>query len=277
MVWLFSSAIGIEEAAVSYFSLTLKGMQETFRIHITGAVQGIGFRPFVYRIAKSLDLSGWVLNSPQGVFIEAEGEHNKLVQFIHRLKEEKPTLAFIHSLEFSVHDAIGYADFEIRKSEIDGEKTAFILPDIATCKDCLQELFDPDNRRYHYPFINCTHCGPRFSIINALPYDRPHTSMKDFVMCTACQHEYDDPGNRRFHAQPNACPECGPQLEFWNDQGEILAEKGNALKAAADLLRQGKIIALKGIGGFQLLADASSEQAVQLCTKESIDMKSHLR
>ncbi len=186
------------------------------RIALRGAVQGVGFRPFVHRLATELDLTGWVNNSPQGVFIEVESPRPALEDFLRRLETEKPPRSFIQSLEATWLDAVGYKHFEIRASETGGDKTALVLPDIATCPDCLREIFDPANRRFRYPFTNCTNCGPRFSIIEALPYDRANTSMKQFAMCPACQAEYDDPQDRRFHAQPNACPVCGPHLEFWN-------------------------------------------------------------
>ncbi len=232
-------------------------------IHLCGAVQGVGFRPFVYRLARELDLCGWVMNSAQGVFIEVEGPAERLEAFLSRLQQEKPPRAAIHSMEYLRRDVCGYRDFEIRQSEKAGEKTAVILPDIATCEDCLRELFDPADRRYLYPFTNCTNCGPRFSIMEALPYDRPNTAMKRFQMCPACQQEYDDPASRRFHAQPNACPACGPHLELWDLRGMALAEHYPALLAAAQCIREGRIVALKGIGGFQLLVDARNAAAVQ--------------
>ena len=157
----------------------------------------------------------------------------------------------------------GYAGFEIRESIDTGAKTAFVLPDIATCADCLREIFDPSDRRHLYAFTNCTHCGPRFSIIESLPYDRANTSMKGFKMCVKCKAEYHSPRNRRFHAQPNCCPNCGPQLALWNDVGEVLAERHDAVLGAAAALRAGRIIALKGIGGFQLIVDARNEAAVR--------------
>ena len=161
-------------------------------------------------------MKGWVNNSPQGVFIEVEGARPKLEKFLLRLETGKPARSFIQSLEAIWLDAAGHKIFEIRKSENSGDKTALVLPDIATCPDCLREIFDPKNRRYAYPFTNCTNCGPRFSIIESLPYDRANTSMKKFAMCPECQAEYDDPRDRRFHAQPNACPACGPHLELWD-------------------------------------------------------------
>ncbi len=236
---------------------------ERAKIAVRGAVQGVGFRPFVYRLATELHLNGWVLNSAQGVFIEAEGWRNKLDQFLLRLEKEKPPRAFIQSLECSWLDPVGHHGFEIRRSNDAGEKTALILPDAATCADCLCEIFDPRDRRYLYPFTNCIHCGPRFSIIEALPYDRPNTSMKKFVMCRECDNEYHDPLDRRFHAQPNACPNCGPQLAFWDAAGNVSARQHDALLRTAEIVREGKIVALKGIGGFQLIVDARNEIAVR--------------
>jgi hydrogenase maturation protein HypF len=232
------------------------------KITVHGAVQGVGFRPFVYRLATQLRLDGWVLNSSQGVFIEVEGPLDLLQEFLARLEQEKPPLAIIQSLESSFLDIVGYQGFEIQYSDETGPKTALILPDIAICADCLRELFDPSNRRYRYPFINCTNCGPRFSIIEELPYDRSNTSMRRFKQCPACAAEYHDPLNRRFHAQPNACSVCGPHLELWGPNADVLAYEDAALLNAVELIRQGKIVALKGIGGFQLICVAEQEEAV---------------
>jgi hydrogenase maturation protein HypF len=236
------------------------------RIHIAirGAVQGVGFRPFVYRLATELLLTGWVSNSPQGVFIEAEGEKGVLDAFLLRIDKEKPPRSFIQSLEFSFLDPKGYIRFEIRESDHTGAPSALVLPDIATCSECLSEILDPVNRRYRYPFTNCTNCGPRYSIIESLPYDRPNTTMKNFIMCPECCEEYRNPSDRRFHAQPNACPTCGPQVELWNPDGEILATRDDALIGVTGALRSGKIVAVKGIGGFHLMVDARNEEAVVL-------------
>jgi len=197
------------------------------RVHIVirGAVQGVGFRPFIYKLAKEMDLKGFVLNSSLGVFIEAESDRNILQNFILRIEKEKPPLSLINSLEATFLDPLNYNEFEIRESKNEEETSALILPDISTCPDCLDELFDPENRRYLYPFINCTNCGPRFSIIESLPYDRPNTSMKEFAMCDKCREEYENPMDRRFHAQPIACPNCGPQIELWNEKGELISRK----------------------------------------------------
>ena len=236
-------------------------------------MQGVGFRPFVFRLAEELKLAGWVNNSPQGVFIEVEGPRATLENFLLRLETEKPPRSFIQSLESSWLDAVGFKKFEIRESETGGGKTALVMPDIATCPDCLREIFDPKNRRHRYPFTNCTNCGPRFSIIESLPYDRANTSMKQFAMCPQCQAEYDDPRNRRFHAQPNACPVCGPRLELLEcgvgsplskrEHVRALQASDDALLAAAKAIRAGKIVAVKGIGGFHLMVDARNEAAVK--------------
>ena len=234
------------------------------KLALRGAVQGVGFRPFVHRLATEMAVTGWVNNSPQGVFVEAESSRPTLENFLRRLETEKPSRSFIQSLETIWLDAVGFKQFEIRASENRGGKTALVLPDLATCPDCLREISDPKNRRFRYPFTNCTNCGPRFSIIEALPYDRANTSMKKFAMCPACQAEYDDPRNRRFHAQPNACPACGPRLEFWTATGEAILGGDKALRAAVNAIRRGKIVTVKGIGGFHLLADARNEKTIQL-------------
>ncbi len=250
------------------------------KLALRGAVQGVGFRPFVHRLATELSLTGWVNNSPQGVFIEVESPRPALEQFLRRLETDKPPRSFIQSMETAWLDAVGFDKFEIRASETSGDKSTLVLPDLATCPDCWREIFDPQNRRFRYPFTNCTNCGPRFSLIESLPYDRANTSMKKFAMCPACQAEYDDPRDRRFHAQPNACPVCGPRLEFWEarrtgvasvsnlktngDRRDACPTQHNALLAAAEAIRAGQIVAVKGVGGFHLLADARDEKAVQL-------------
>jgi hydrogenase maturation protein HypF len=237
-------------------------MKERLLIAIRGAVQGVGFRPFVYRLATELHLAGWVSNSPQGVCVEAEGEKETLNSFLLRIEKEKPPRSFIQSLEFSFLDPQGYSRFEIRESDQSGEPSALVLPDIATCPECLSEIFDPGNRRYRYPFTNCTNCGPRFSIIESLPYDRPNTTMNNFPMCPDCREEYENPLDRRFHAQPNACPKCGPQLALWSPDGRIVAKHYDALLQVVEALGEGMIVAVKGIGGFHLMVDARNEEAV---------------
>ena len=236
--------------------------QSRLRLTIRGVVQGVGFRPFIYRLATEGGLRGWVNNSSQGVFVEVEGSEPQLRKFLLRIEAEKPPRAFIRSLEATFLDEAGYQTFEIRPSDDAGAKTALVLPDVATCLDCLADVTDPTNRRYLYPFTNCTNCGPRFSIIEALPYDRPNTTMKRFPMCAACRAEYENPLDRRFHAQPTACPACGPHLEWWTAQGDALASDHIALIAAAEAIRGGGIVAIKGLGGFQLLVDARNAAAV---------------
>jgi hydrogenase maturation protein HypF len=249
------------------------------KIALHGAVQGVGFRPFVYRLATEMALGGWVNNSPQGVFLEAESPRPILEEFLRRLQTEKPPHSFIQSLETTWLDAAGFDTFEIRASEAAGEKCALVLPDIGTCPECLAEIQNPKNRRYQYPFTNCTHCGPRFSIIEALPYDRANTTMEGFKMCAACRREYENPRDRRFHAQPNACPACGPHLEYWDagappdpnwpvpDPHRAKRKKARSaqreLLTAADAIRAGKIVAVKGIGGFHLMVDARNDAAVR--------------
>lgn len=234
------------------------------RLHLAvrGAVQGVGFRPFAFRLAADLGLDGWVNNSPHGAAVEVEGPPPHLKRFLVRLQAELPPPGQIHGLEAAFLEAVGHRGFEIRPSRSQGAPTALVLPDIATCPACLEELFDPADRRCGYPFINCTHCGPRFSIIEALPYDRARTTMRRFPLCPACQAEYDDPLDRRFHAQPNACPDCGPQLSLWDPAGRPLAQRQDALHKTVDALRQGQIVAVKGLGGFHLVVDAGQEDAV---------------
>ena len=240
---------------------------DRLKVIIHGAVQGVGFRPFIYRLSTELGLRGWVLNSSQGVFIEVEEERPVLEEFLLRLEREKPPRAIIHSLEYSFLDPVGYPDFVIRHSEETGEKTVLILPDIATCPECRREVGDPDDRRYRYPFTNCTHCGPRFTIIRALPYDRPNTSMAHFSLCPDCRREYEDPLDRRFHAQPVACPVCGPQVALYSGDGHFESAHhlagDEAIQEAAQAVREGRILAMKGLGGFLLIVDARDEAAVQ--------------
>jgi hydrogenase maturation protein HypF len=236
---------------------------QRLKVSVRGAVQGVGFRPFIYRLATQLGLNGWVSNSAQGVFIEAEGVRDVLRQFLLRIEKEKPPRASIQSLESCFLDAVGYDRFEISHNDQSGPKTVLVLPDIATCPDCLREILEPKDRRYRYPFTNCTNCGPRFTIVEALPYDRPNTSMKRFAMCADCYREYSDPLDRRFHAQPVACPSCGPNLELWDAGGSVIAQRDDALMRGAQMVSNGKIVALKGIGGFQLIVDARNESAIR--------------
>lgn len=234
-----------------------------WRLHVEGAVQGVGFRPFVYRLAHELGLTGEVRNDPAGVTIEVEGDPERLACFRERLKQQPPPAARIRRITCTELPPCGYRTFTIAASRPEGERQVFLLPDLATCPDCLRELFDPNERRYRYPFINCTNCGPRFTIIERLPYDRPNTTMRHFWMCARCRAEYEDPLNRRFHAQPNACPDCGPHLALWDRKGNVLAERDEALRRAAEAICEGRIVAVKGLGGFHLIVDARNEAAVQ--------------
>jgi hydrogenase maturation protein HypF len=232
------------------------------RLHIQGCVQGVGFRPFVYRIAHECGVTGEVSNTPQGVVIEIEAASQQIKDFIIHLHTDLPFLARIDSCNMEDIDSCLSHDFRIIPSQCDGENSSIILPDIAACPECMREVFDPSNRRYLYPFTNCTHCGPRFSIIHNLPYDRFNTTMAKFTMCDQCQTEYDDPNNRRFHAQPNACPNCGPHVELWDESGTHRTNFYGAILNTVQLLQQGNIVAIKGLGGFHLMVDARNNDAV---------------
>lgn len=266
-------------------------------IHVTGIVQGVGFRPFVYNLANQLSLKGWVLNSSEGVHIEVEGRPEDVDVFVKYLIEKKPPRAEIREIAVKELEPVFYSGFEIKESSRKEREFVLVSPDIATCPECLKELFDPSDRRHRYPFINCTNCGPRFTIIEDIPYDRPNTTMKKFIMCPDCKAEYEDPSNRRFHAQPNACPECGPHLMFvakksvfeeLNITGKkvselpdevlsdfeidtcknfLFTEREDALQAAEMLLKKGKILALKGLGGFHLACLARDRKAVDTLRK----------
>ncbi|MGC8874149.1 MAG: carbamoyltransferase HypF [Chloroflexia bacterium] len=239
-------------------------LHSAIRVHIRGIVQGVGFRPFVYNLATELGLSGWVRNSSSGVEIEAFGPEVLLSAFVRRLQEEAPPLARIDTFQvapiplpqelpagFAIHHSAG------RPGEF-----LPIAPDVAICDACLRELFDPHDRRYRYPFINCTNCGPRFTIIRDIPYDRPNTTMAPFQMCPECQAEYDDPANRRFHAQPNACPLCGPHVWLREPEGAEVLSGEAAIQRTRSLLSSGRIVAIKGLGGFHLACDATDDAAV---------------
>ncbi len=238
-------------------------MFERVKIEIRGTVQGVGFRPFIYKIANELLLKGFVQNSTSGVTIECEGPRETLEVFIDRIRLEKPKISFISNFEYSFLEPIGYEDFKIVNSRKETEINAFILPDISTCPDCLKEMFDPKDRRYLYPFINCTNCGPRYSIIEELPYDRCNTTMKHFKMCKICEEEYNNPLDRRYHAQPIACPECGPHIELWDKHGNLVTKYYEAIIETASKVMEGNIVAIKGIGGFQLIADACDDDVVK--------------
>jgi hydrogenase maturation protein HypF len=230
-------------------------------VHVNGIVQGVGFRPFIYLLAKKYDLHGFVTNTPKGVVIEAEGNKKSLDSFLKSISSEAPPLSVVQRVTATYVPTMGEDNFKIISSEIGEKIETSISPDVGLCKECEKELFDPNNRRYLYPFINCTHCGPRFTIIHDLPYDRPKTSMARFTMCKSCQSEYDNPEDRRFHAQPNACPDCGPEVWYENDE-HILAKQESAIEQAAEDLLDGKILAVKGLGGFHLMVDALNDSAV---------------
>ncbi|WP_299024697.1 carbamoyltransferase HypF [uncultured Thermanaerothrix sp.] len=232
-------------------------------IRIRGIVQGVGFRPFVYNLANRYHLNGWVRNTTAGVEIEVCGDPQALQSFISDLQTQPPPLARIDSFEVDPRPANHWTSFQIIESRAETEEFLPVSPDVAICPECRQELFDPQNRRYRYPFINCTNCGPRFTIIRSIPYDRPNTTMAIFPLCPACSAEYHDPTNRRFHAQPIACPECGPHLQFLTPEGKLLAEREEALQLARTWLAEGRILAIKGLGGYHLACDATRPESVR--------------
>ena len=228
-------------------------------------VQGVGFRPYVYNLARRHSLAGFVLNSPRGVFIEIEGDTAVLESFIAALPAQAPPLVRIAEIVRSEIPVLGDASFSIHESDAAGSAFALVPPDICVCDACLADTRDPANRRHDYPFTNCTNCGPRYSIILDVPYDRPMTTMAEFAMCEDCLREYRDPENRRFHAQPNACPVCGPRLELVEPDTKSVTEQSSRaiLSRVADLLREGRIVAWKGLGGYQLACDARQPAAVE--------------
>ncbi len=228
-----------------------------YRIKITGIVQGVGFRPHVYRLATEYGLKGWVLNASTGVYIEVEGDEDKVEAFTRRLVDDPPPLAMIRSCSIENIGFQGFKEFTIHASTEESAKTAMISPDIAICEDCKREVRDPADRRYGYPFTNCTNCGPRFTIIKDVPYDRAQTTMADFPMCPECRQEYENPLHRRFHAQPNACPVCGPHATLLDNKGQVLDIP------TVEILKAGYIVAVKGLGGFHLAAAARNKTAVK--------------
>jgi hydrogenase maturation protein HypF len=237
--------------------------KQRVEINVRGVVQGVGFRPFVYRLATELKLHGWVRNTSGKVEIEVEGDKTEVRKFLHELPIQAPPMAHIEDIETKLSSPRGYTDFRIQESITQRDQYQLVSPDIATCPDCREEIFNPKDRRYRYPFTNCTNCGPRFTIIEDIPYDRTNTTMREFEMCPRCKAEYNDPPNRRFHAQPNACPVCGPQLELLDANGKIIKCADIIWKAAA-LLQDGNILAIRGLGGFQLACDATNQTAVNL-------------
>ncbi len=231
------------------------------KISVKGIVQGVGFRPFVYNLAKALKLKGYVINSSKGVTIEIEGNNSDT--FIGRLTKEAPPLSQIMNVDVITLPYHGYKDFKIKESEDEGSFT-LVSPDVSICGDCFREMLDKDDRRYLYPFINCTNCGPRYTITKSVPYDRPNTTMSVFTMCPDCNREYFNPEDRRFHAQPNACPVCGPKVELKTKSKKQKAKsKENPIKETIRLLKEGKIVAIKGLGGFHIACDAMNAEAVQ--------------
>ncbi len=244
-------------------------MMIRLQIRVQGIVQGVGFRPFVFSLAAKHSIRGRVLNNTIGVLIDAEGERSTIQQFIDAIKSNSPTLSRIESIHVSENlDPVNYSDFRIAESTLDGEHLPSISPDVATCVDCLREMFDPKDRRYRYPFINCTACGPRFTIIESVPYDRARTTMRDFKMCEECQGEYENPQDRRFHAEPTACARCGPKISLTDANGREITRnrtrsEDDLINHARSLLSSGHILAIKGIGGFHLAADALNAEAVE--------------
>lgn len=237
-------------------------------IFVKGIVQGVGFRPFVYRNAHDLNLNGRVINNPDGVEIDLEGPKEKIDMFLRVLKENHPPLAKIDEIVCQSQEPVGYKNFEIGTTERVGTAEALVAVDVTVCDDCLNEMFNPDDRRFNYPFINCTNCGPRFTIIKDIPYDREYTTMNEFPMCDKCASEYHDPLNRRFHAQPNACPVCGPKVRLIDNNG-VLVDK-EPVTEAANLLGNGYILAIKGLGGYHLACNALNNEAVNLLRKRKL-------
>jgi len=230
------------------------------KIYLTGVVQGVGFRPFLHRLAKKYRIVGYVRNTSRGVVIFAEGDADSIEQFLNAIRTEAPPLAQIKSIEVKWVAPFGYDKFTIEESFEQKEKEVIPPPDVSVCELCIKEMLDPKDRRYRYPFINCTNCGPRLTIIKKLPYDRPNTTMDEFEMCPECEEEYKNIEDRRYHAQPIACPRCGPKIIFYED-GQY-KEDEEALRALIEYLRKGEIVAVKGIGGFHLLCDAKNEEGV---------------
>lgn len=240
-----------------------RSLPQRVQVTVEGTVQGVGFRPFVYRLARELELSGWVTNTRSGVLIEAEGDAEGIESFLMRLKEHAPASATIEAMNTSSIPVVDEKYFSIASSVETGQRALVIPPDLATCGDCRRELFDSLDRRFQHPFITCTQCGPRYSVITAVPYERSNTTMAKFELCAACRTEYSTESDRRFHAEPIACPACGPRVSLWNAQGQEIAAGEEAIQRASVWLDQGLIVAVKGLGGFQLWVDATSEEAVQ--------------
>ncbi len=239
-------------------------------VRVRGMVQGVGFRPFVFRLARANSLAGWVLNEPHGVDIRLEGDELALQTFLHQLETLAPHAARITAVEVDAAEQSGLQDFTIRASESTGRPSVRISPDLPVCEDCLSELFDPAEPRYLYPYINCTNCGPRYSVIASLPYDRANTTMRHWPMDAFCSAQYSDPFDRRFHAQPIACPACGPRYRL-----EPMAIP--VIEKAAEFLREGSIVAIKGIGGYHLACDARNASAVQALRERKFRKRTAVR
>lgn len=238
-------------------------MLKRLHLEVNGIVQGVGFRPFIHKLVEAYKLKGWVKNSSMGVIIEVEGEEDDLIGFSEDVKQKSPKLAVIEKMSAEFFDNLkNFQGFKIIKSTEDHERFTLISPDVCICDDCLRELFDKNNRRYRFPFINCTNCGPRFTIIKDIPYDRDKTTMKSFPMCTSCEGEYHDINNRRYHAQPNCCFDCGPELFFTDNKGNKI--NNDPIDTAKNYLRDGRIIAIKGLGGFHLACDARNSRSVEM-------------
>lgn len=233
------------------------------KILVRGIVQGVGFRPFIHNLAETLSLKGYVRNDTIGVYIEIEGAEEKVSEFVSRIEREAPSLSRIERIREHDLPPVGYREFKIDLSQESEERFTLISPDIATCEDCLKELFGSGDRRFRYPFINCTKCGPRFTIIADIPYDRDKTTMAEFTMCPACRKEYEDPDDRRFHAQPDACPQCGPSISLIDNLGKEVASE-EPIRLTHSFLKEGKIVAVKGLGGFHLACDATNRKAVSV-------------
>ncbi len=238
-------------------------LAQRVRVEVEGTVQGVGFRPFVYQLAHELELAGWVQNTRNGVLIEAEGSVSVVEMFLQRMRTDAPPSASVEAMSMIVVPVLDDAGFSINQSGESGQRALVIPPDLATCADCQRELTDSHDRRFRYPFLTCTQCGPRYSLLTAIPYERSNTTMAGFTLCPACDAEYAAETDRRFHAEPIACHTCGPRLCLWNEQGREVADGEEALQQAVSLLEQGLVLAVKGLGGFQLWVDAKSQEAVQ--------------
>src|SRR3712207_283801 len=239
-------------------------IRERWEVSVRGIVQGVGFRPFVYALARRHGLAGLVRNDAEGVHVEVEGDTERLDLFLRGVEEEAPPLAVVEAVSWRPLAALGQQGFRIEESREGLRRRALVSPDVATCEDCLREVFDPADRRYRYPFTNCTNCGPRFTITRTVPYDRSTATMSPFEMCPECLNEYDNPSDRRFHAQPNACPVCGPQMKLLHRLGhELHIKPDDPILRTARMLRGRVIVAIKGLGGYHLACDPFDEGAVR--------------